>query len=60
MDTPNGRVETPAATGRLHGADRAGLGADGWAEVPDDLVGHPDDTNVAPEFYEPLTDAERS
>ena len=59
MDTPDGRVETPAATHRLHGADRGGLGDEGWAEVSEDLVGHPNDSNVAPEFFEPL-DADQS
>jgi hypothetical protein len=53
MDTQTGREFVPAAPHRLHGADRGGLGADGWAEVPDDLVGDPDDANVPPEFYEP-------
>ena len=52
MDTPNGRDEVPAAVDRLRGADRSGLGADGWAEVPADGVGHPDDTDIGPEFYE--------
>lgn len=52
MDTPGERKLVPAAD-RLHGADRGGLGEEGWAEVPDDLVGDPDDTNVSPEFYEP-------
>ena len=54
MDTPNGRVEAPAAPHRLHGADRSGLGERGWAEVPADLIGDPDDTNVPPDFYEPM------
>jgi hypothetical protein len=40
----------------VHGADRGGLGDDGWAEVPEDLVGDPDDTNVPPEFYEPASE----
>ena len=52
MDTPYGRERVPAATDRLHGADRSGLGEEGWAVVPEDLVGDPDDGNVAPEFYE--------
>jgi hypothetical protein len=55
MDTPHGRVEVPAAPHRLHGADRSGLGDKGWAEVPADQAGHPGDTNVAREFFEPLT-----
>lgn len=54
MDTPHGREQVLAVAERLHGADRGGLGDEGWAEVPDDLVGDPDDTNVAPEFYEPM------
>ena len=53
MDTPAGRVYVPAAH-RLHGADRSGLGEKGWAEIPDDQIGHPDSGNVGPEFYEPL------
>ncbi|WP_325059335.1 hypothetical protein [Vitreimonas sp.] len=52
MDTPNGRDEVPAATDRLRGADRSGLHDEGWAEVPADGVGHPDDNNVGPEYYE--------
>jgi hypothetical protein len=56
MDTPHGREQVPAASERLHGADRGGLGQDGWAEVPEDLVGDPDDTNVPPEFYEPAAE----
>ena len=58
MDTQTGRDEVPAASDRLHGADRGGLGQDGWAEVPDDRVGHPDDTNVPPELYEPASETE--
>ncbi len=54
MDTPAGREIVPAAKHRLHGADRSGLGEKGWAELSEDLIGHPDDTNVEPEFYEPL------
>jgi len=53
MDAPYGREVIPGAGHRLHGADRSGLGQDGWAEVPEDRIGHPDDTNVPPEFYEP-------
>lgn len=56
MDTQTGRDQVPAASDRLHGADRGGLGDDGWAEVPEDLVGDPDDTNVPPEFYEPASE----
>ncbi|HYD72940.1 MAG TPA: hypothetical protein VEF55_07360 [Candidatus Binatia bacterium] len=55
MDTQTGRDQVPAASDRLHGADRGNLGEEGWAEVPEDLVGHPDDTNVPPEFYEPAS-----
>ena len=54
MDTPHGREAPPAATGRLHGADRAGLGDKGWDETPDDLIGHPDDGNIDAELYDPL------
>jgi hypothetical protein len=57
MDTQTSRDEVPAASDRLHGADRGGLGEKGWAEVPEDNVGHPDDTNVPPEFYEHASDA---
>jgi hypothetical protein len=39
---------------RLHGADRSGLGMRGWSETPDDLIGRPDDSNIASEFYDPL------
>jgi hypothetical protein len=59
MDTPEGRKQIPAASHRLHGADRSGLGEEGWAEVPEDRLGDPDDTNVGPEFYEPLSDSEQ-
>jgi hypothetical protein len=48
------RNRAPAAPRRLHGADRSGLGEKGWAEVPESNVGHPDDTNVEPEYYEPM------
>ncbi len=58
MDTQTGRDEVPAASNRLHGADRGDLGEDGWAEVPEDRIGHPDDTNVPPEFYEPASETE--
>jgi len=60
MDTPYGRKTVPAASERLHGADRSGLGDQGWAEVSEDLVGDPDDTNVPPEFYKPVYDADSS
>ncbi|HVV32835.1 MAG TPA: hypothetical protein VHC73_06380 [Vitreimonas sp.] len=54
IDTPHGR-ETPAtAHGRLHGADRAGLGEKGWSETPDDLTGDPDHGNIDAELYDPL------
>jgi hypothetical protein len=53
MDTPTGRENVPAAPRRLHGADRSGLGSRGWAEVPEDLVGHPGDTNVPADWFEP-------
>jgi len=53
MDGRHGPELVAAARHRLHGADRSGLGDKGWAEVPGDLVGHPDDTNVPPEFFEP-------
>lgn len=58
MDTQAGREVVPAATHRLRGADRGGLGEEGWAEVPDDLIGDPDDTNVPPEFYEPASESD--
>jgi hypothetical protein len=53
MDAPHGREVVPGAEHRLHGADRSGLGEKGWAEVPADLVGRPDDTNIPSEFFEP-------
>lgn len=53
MDTPYGRMRVPAATGRLHGTDRSGLGEKGWAEDPEPRIAHPDDTNVEPDFYQP-------
>ena len=56
MDTQTSRDAVPAASDRLHGADRAGLGDDGWAEVPEDLIGDPDDSNVPAEFYEPASE----
>lgn len=58
MDTQTGRDVVPAAKQRLRGADRSGLGEAGWAEVPEDRVGEPDDTNVRPEFYEPASDTD--
>ncbi|MGD9981923.1 MAG: hypothetical protein AB7H66_07060 [Hyphomonadaceae bacterium] len=58
MDTPHGRERVPAAEHRLHGADRSGIGQKGWAEVPDDLIGHPDDTNVPRDWFEPPSDAD--
>jgi hypothetical protein len=59
MDTPNGRISVPAATHRLRGADRSGLGEKGWAEVPNDRIGHPADTNVPEEYYEPASEIEQ-
>ena len=53
MDTSAGRIKVPAAKGRLHGADPSGLDEKGWATTPDDKVGDPDDTNIAPELHEP-------
>lgn len=53
MDAPHGRETVPAAPHRLHGADRSGLGEKGWAEVPEDGIGHPDDTNIPTDFFEP-------
>ncbi len=61
MDTQHGREEVPAAVGRLRGADRSGLRERGWAEVPDDRIGRPEDTDVPAEFYEaPHARRERS
>jgi hypothetical protein len=40
----------------LHGADRSGLGEKGWAEVAEDRIGHPDNTNVPPDWFEPPSD----
>lgn len=54
MDAPHGREVVPAAEHRLHGADRSGLGGKGWSEVDEDLIGHPDDTNVPSEYFEPM------
>jgi hypothetical protein len=51
MDTPGGRKIVPATPGRLHGGDRGGLGEKGWAE--EDEAGHPDDTNIPPDFHQP-------
>jgi hypothetical protein len=53
METPHGCEIVPAAPHRLHGADRSGLGEKGWAEVTEDLIGHPDDTNVPQDWFEP-------
>jgi hypothetical protein len=58
MDTPSGRKATPAATHRLRGADRSGLGEKGWAEVAEDNIGDPDHGNVPPEFYEPASESD--
>ncbi|HWA01570.1 MAG TPA: hypothetical protein VG841_14780 [Caulobacterales bacterium] len=33
------RTDDVAAVRRLHGLDRSGMAEDGWAEVPDDLIG---------------------
>lgn len=59
MDTSNGRETVPGVPDRLSGADRSGLGEKGWAEVPDDLVGRPDDTNITPDLHQPTRDEER-
>jgi len=56
MDTPSGRDEVPAAVDRLRGADRSGLNADGWAEVAEDRIGHPGDSDVPPAYYENSSD----
>lgn len=58
MDTPGARQVIPAARHRLRGADRSGLGQAGWAEVAADGIGDPDDTNVAPEYYEPASETD--
>jgi hypothetical protein len=29
------------------------MGRKGWAEVPEDRAGHPDDTNVPLDWFEP-------
>ncbi len=58
MDTPGARKSVPAAPHRLRGADRSGLGGSGWAEVSEDKIGHPEDTNVSPDFYEPASEAD--
>ncbi len=57
MDTPHGRTIIPAAD-RLRGADRSGLGEAGWAEVAEDNIGAPDDTNVPRAYYEPASDSD--
>ena len=54
MDTASGRETPPVANGRLHGADRAGLGDKGWSETPEDLTGDPDGSNIDAELYDPL------
>ncbi len=43
MDTQNGAKIVPAAADRIHGADRSGLGDEGWAEFSEDKIGAPDD-----------------
>jgi hypothetical protein len=53
-DRSNSSGDAPAAPHRLHGADRSGLGEDGWSEVPESNIGHPDDTNIDPAYYEPM------
>jgi hypothetical protein len=58
MDAPRGRETVPGAQHRLHGADRSGLGEKGWAEVGEDRIGHPEDTNVPRDWFEPPSDAE--
>ncbi len=58
MDSHGERKIVPAVQHRLHGADRGGLGDAGWAEVKEDLVGDPDDTNVPPEFHEPASECD--
>jgi hypothetical protein len=58
MDSQGDRQIVPAVKDRLRGADRSGLGQDGWAEVPEDNVGDPDDTNVPPAFYEPASESD--
>jgi hypothetical protein len=56
MDTPGARQIIPAAQQRLRGADRSGLGEAGWAEVSDHGIGHPDDSNVPAEYYQPASE----
>ena len=53
MDTRDGPKNVPGVPGRLSGADRSGLGQKGWAEVPEDGAGHPDDNNVDQDFFVP-------
>jgi hypothetical protein len=51
METPGATIIVPTAPDQLEGADRSGLGDKGWAETPDDLTGHPDETNIGPEMH---------
>jgi hypothetical protein len=53
------RTEPQPSPPRLYGADRSGLGDKGWAEVPEDGVGHPDDSNVDPAWFTPIETPER-
>ena len=57
MDAGQDRMEFPAAPGRLHGADRSALGQTGWAEVAEDLIGAPDDSDIGPEYFKPQPEA---
>lgn len=58
MDTPGARQLIPAATDRLRGADRSGLGNSGWAEVAEDSIGDPDNTNVPRAYREPASESD--
>jgi len=56
MAAPRPPGEVPSVPHRLHGADRSKLGEKGWAEVPEDKIGQPRDTNIDADFYEPASD----
>lgn len=43
------RTDDTTKVAKLHGADRSGLGKEGWAEVPEDLIGGHPELETAPD-----------
>lgn len=59
MTASNPPSEVPSVPHRLHGADRSKLGEKGWAEVAENKIGHPDNSNISADFYEPASELEQ-